>query len=151
MIFRYLFLPHATKVLFLALSVTFCFSFCLSLTYLGNGWTDLHQIYREDLFGPSLVWVLMSRSRSAGTTNADSSPLTVHCKACSVRCYDVIQQQTTPFHHRWGWQGDGSARWRRLACGLFGKTSLALVLSEFLFYSIILFTVVNFYQSQLVQ
>jgi len=38
------------KVLFLALSVTFY----LCLKYPGNHKTDLRQIYREDVFGPSL-------------------------------------------------------------------------------------------------
>jgi len=37
------------------------FSFCLSLKYLGNRWTDLRQIYREDVLGPSLGRVGISR------------------------------------------------------------------------------------------
>jgi len=40
-----------------------CDKFCLSLRYLGNGWTDLCQIHREDMFGPSLRRVWMSRSK----------------------------------------------------------------------------------------
>jgi len=47
------------QVLFLALCVTFC----LCMKYLGNRWTDLHQIPKEDVFGPSLGWVWMSRSK----------------------------------------------------------------------------------------
>jgi len=45
------FLLHASEVLFLALSVI---SFSLSLKYLWNGQTDLHQIHREDVFDSSL-------------------------------------------------------------------------------------------------
>jgi len=38
------------EVLFLALSDFFC----LCMKYLGNRWMDLHQIHREDMFGPCL-------------------------------------------------------------------------------------------------
>ena len=43
----------ARSKLFLALSVT-CFFVCMWIKYLGDRWTDLHQIHREDVFGPSL-------------------------------------------------------------------------------------------------
>jgi len=46
------------KVLFLALWL-----FCLWIKYLWNRWTDLHQIHMEDVFGPSLRRVWMSRSK----------------------------------------------------------------------------------------
>jgi len=55
-------LPHASKVLFLALSVTFHF-FCLCIKYLQYRWMDLGQIHRKDVFGPSLEPVWMSRSK----------------------------------------------------------------------------------------
>jgi len=43
--------------------------FCLCIKYLGNHWTDLRQIYMEDVFGPSLggVWrskVKVTRDKS---------------------------------------------------------------------------------------
>jgi len=50
----FVFLPHASKVLFLTLSLTFCFCFCLCLKYLRNRQTDLRQIHMADVFGPSL-------------------------------------------------------------------------------------------------
>jgi len=56
-------LPHASelrKVLFLALSVTFCLC---SMIYLGNRWTNLSQIHTEDVFGSSLGQAWMSRSK----------------------------------------------------------------------------------------
>ena len=49
------------KVLFFALSVIFLFVY----ENLGNRWTDLRQIHREDVFGPSLGRVWRSRSISA--------------------------------------------------------------------------------------
>ena len=47
------------KVLFLALSVAFYF--CMK--HLWNRWTDLRQIHREDMFGPSLrrIWMWESK------------------------------------------------------------------------------------------
>ena len=43
--------------------------FRLCMKYLGNRWTDLHQIHREGVFGPSLGWVWMSRSKVKVTTD----------------------------------------------------------------------------------
>ena len=43
------FSPHASKVLILALSVTFLF-FCLWIKYLWNGWTDLHHKVQKFFF-----------------------------------------------------------------------------------------------------
>jgi len=86
-------LPHASKVLFLDVSVIIfcyfaCLFICLSLKYLGNGWTDLRQIYSEDVFGPSLRRVWMPRSKDKGQGHqgqkrktAESYPLTIHGKA----------------------------------------------------------------------
>jgi len=48
------------KVLFLAPSVC---GFCLCMKYLGNRWTDLRQIDKEDAFDPSLKRVRTSRSK----------------------------------------------------------------------------------------
>jgi len=42
-----------------------CDFLCLCIKYLRNRWTDLRQIHREDVFGPSLGPVWMSRSISA--------------------------------------------------------------------------------------
>jgi len=44
----------------MALSVTL---FVYPIKYLGNRWTELRQIHREDVFGPSLGRVWMSRSK----------------------------------------------------------------------------------------
>jgi len=41
----------------------FSSSFCLCVKYLGNCWTDLHQIHTADMFGPSLRGVWRSRSK----------------------------------------------------------------------------------------
>jgi len=97
--------------------------FWLPLKYLGNGWTDVRQIHSEDVFNPSLARVGMSRSkvtRDKKRKTAESSPLTMHCKASAVR------------RTRWKWRhvavdgtilsppgvtGWRSARWRRRACG----------------------------------
>jgi len=52
-----------------ALNWNACQLFCLCMKYPGNCWTDLCQIYREDVFGPSLRWVWMSRSKVKVTTD----------------------------------------------------------------------------------
>jgi len=51
------------RVLFLAPSVCV---FCLCMKYLGNGWTNLRQIHKEGVFGPSLGRVWRSRSNVKG-------------------------------------------------------------------------------------
>jgi len=43
-----------------------CDFFCLYMKYLGNRWTDMRQIHREDVFGPSLGRLWMSRSKVKG-------------------------------------------------------------------------------------
>ena len=48
--------------------------FCLCMKYLGNRWTDLHQIHKEDVFGPSLGPVWRSTSRSPETCLLYTSP-----------------------------------------------------------------------------
>jgi len=55
-------LTHYYRTLY----VTFSLFFWLSLKYLGNRWTDLRQIHREDTFGPLLGRVWMSRSKVKG-------------------------------------------------------------------------------------
>jgi len=59
--------------------------FCLCVKYLGNCWTDLRQIHREDMFGPSLgrVWRSWQRSRSLGTENGIFR--SVRRSACGLR------------------------------------------------------------------
>ena len=52
--------------------VRFCFwhclwLFCLCTKYLGNCWTDLYQIHRQDMFSPSLGRVWRSRSKVIGS------------------------------------------------------------------------------------
>jgi len=53
------------KVLFLAPSVCV---FCSCMKYLGNHWTDLHQIHKEVVFGSSLrpVWRSSSKVKDQG-------------------------------------------------------------------------------------
>jgi len=120
-----LFLPHASKVLFLAPSViSFCLFVCLSLKYLGNGWTDLRQIFREDVFDPSLGGVWMSRSKvKVQGHQGQKTKIFSESSPCT-------QQQTIPLHRSLGVTG-----WRQhtltAACVLciFGKKSLALLQS----------------------
>jgi len=86
------------KVLFLALSVTFC----LGIKYLGNRWTDLCQIHRADMFSPSLgrVWMSRSEIKGQGHHGQTSSPLKMQRNALAAN--DVTQQQTGPFRRcRW--------------------------------------------------
>jgi len=71
-----------------------------------------------DVFGPSLGRVWMSRSKVKVTRDktwktAASSPLTIHCKACAVRCKWRAADGTIPWPR--GLRGDGSARWRELS------------------------------------
>ena len=85
-------LPHATNVLLLVLSAILFF--CLSLKYLGNGWTGLRQIYGEDMFGPSLgrVWMWRSKVKVTSDKNALSAAITpgsvqmicARCKQCAA-------------------------------------------------------------------
>jgi len=50
-------------IMSLALDLFFFVFFCLWINYLGNRWTDLRQVHSEDVFGPSLGRVWMSRSK----------------------------------------------------------------------------------------
>jgi len=49
--------------------------------------------------------------------------LTIHGKATPPLIYAVrcTQQQTSPLFGRRGWRSDGTARWRRFACGFVGS------------------------------
>ena len=58
-----LFAYYHMPVRFCFFSVTFCLFLCLLLKCLWNSWTDLRQIHREDVLGPSLRPVWMSRSK----------------------------------------------------------------------------------------
>jgi len=62
------------QVLFLALSVT-CF-FSLWIKYLGNGWTDLHEIHREDVFDYHSDEFECQGQKSPGIKNALCTPIT---------------------------------------------------------------------------
>jgi len=87
-----------SKILFLALSVTLLF-FCLSLKYLENGWTDLRQIHREDVFDSQLGRLWMSRSKVKVTMdkNVLSTPITpATTEWNALATNDVTQRQTVP-------------------------------------------------------
>ena len=112
------FLPHASRVRFLVMSMTFLFVPKMSLEPLNI----LRQIHWEDVFGPSLgrVWMSRSKSRSPGTK---LGKLLRHSHwQCIVRCCirRMLQMMSSSnrLHHSITAGGDGSARWRRLACGV---------------------------------
>jgi len=69
--------------------------FCLWIKYLWNGLTDLCQIHREDMFGPSLGWILISRSKVKVSRD----------KKCSVHSC-----------HPWQWQ-NGTCLLQITSCG----------------------------------
>ena len=58
------------KVLCLAPSVC---GFCLCMKYLGNRWTDLHQIHTEDVFGSSLGEFEVQGQRSKVKVTGDKN------------------------------------------------------------------------------
>jgi len=111
------------KVLFLALSVTFYVYFYLWIEYLENGWTDLRQIHREDVFCLSLggVWMSRSKVKGQGHQGQISSPLKMRCNALAEMTSTSIR-----WDHSVAAGNDRSAQ-----CGcvrfMFGKISLALV------------------------
>jgi len=90
------------KVLFLALSVTFFVCFWLWIKYLWNSWTDLHQIHREDMFGPSLgqVWMSKVKGHQGQKTHCAllSPPPQAATEWNALAANNVIQQQTWPVH-----------------------------------------------------
>ena len=58
---------------------------------------------------------------------AESSPLTMHSKACASCAERCTQQQTIPLHAARGLQGDGSTRRRRLVGAVLGGLRLTVV------------------------
>jgi len=87
---------------------------CLCAKYLLNHWTDLSQIHTEDVFGRSLgwVWMLRSKVKCQGHQGQSSSPLKMHCN--SLAANNITQQQKGPFRHCWRVMGVHS----RDVCGL---------------------------------
>ena len=79
------------KVLFLALWLV-----CLCMKYLGNCWTDLCQIHREDVFGPSLGRVWMSRSEVKVTSDKKW-----HFWALSAACMWFVFGKTFSSSYWW--------------------------------------------------
>ena len=73
---------HVSSVSLILCFITSDF-FCLSLKYLGNGWTDMRHIHREDVFGPSLGRVWISRSNVEVTRD----------KKCAVHSHHPQQWQ----------------------------------------------------------
>jgi len=109
-------LPHTVN------GVRFCFSaavclyyFCMK--YLWNRWTDLRQIHREDVFGPSLGRVWMSRSNVKVTRDKKRA---VHSYHPRQRRNGTRSLQITSCCSR----QDRSAACARF---MFGKTTLAPV------------------------
>jgi len=115
-----LFLPHAVphavncvRFCFLALYVTFC----LCVKYLGKRWTDLCRIHREDLLGPSLGWVWMSRSKVKFTRDRFAP----HWKRIVTRSLQITSCSRRDHSMATGGGGDGSAQTAAmcdLRCGL---------------------------------
>ena len=81
------------------------------MKYLGNHWTDLRPIHREDVIGPSLGWVWTSRSKVKVTRDKKCDEYSHHLRQ---RCNGT--QHTGPFRCCRGWLSVRS---------MSGKTSLA--------------------------
>ena len=60
------------------------------MKYLWNRWMDLHQIQTEDVFGPSLEWVWMSRSKVKFTRDIKQ-----HFSALLVACMHFVFGKTS--------------------------------------------------------
>ena len=97
-------LPHARKVLFLALSVTFSFFVCASnisgtaerICTKFTGKTCL--LPRSDEFECQGQRSKVKVTRDKTGKTAASSPLTVHCKACAIRCkFCTAADETIPW------------------------------------------------------
>jgi len=102
----------------------FCSSFvCLCMKCLGNCRMDLHQIHMEDVFGPSLGRVGMSRSKVKVTRDKKHA---MHSITPRQWRNETRTLQITSSSSRW----DHSVAVVLVACVwfMFGKTSLALVL-----------------------
>jgi len=73
------------KVLFWA-SLVCSFFFRLCTKYIGNRWTDLHQIHAEDVFGPSVGRVWRSKVKVTRDKKRHFSVLWWHaCSLCLVK------------------------------------------------------------------
>ena len=133
----WLLLPHASKVLFLALSVTgfVCFFVCHS-NILGTAERICAKFAEKTCLVPRLDEFKCQgqRSRSPGTKN-DKLPSHPHWQCLLVRCapYAVRcrRQHTIPLHHTWGWRGDGNMLTTACKRCMFGRTALAVVESVF--------------------
>ena len=131
----FVFSSFVITVLFLALSaIIFLFCFCLRVKYLRNGWTDLCQIHREDVFGSSLRRVWMSSvnfkgQRSRRTKDALCSAITPQ-QWWNGMCSLQMSPCSSGRHHSVAARGGVIL----VACVLFmfHKKSLALVFFSFL-------------------
>ena len=124
-------LLHASKVLS---AIIFLFCFCLRVKYLRNGWTNLCQIHREDVFGSSLRRVWMSSvnfkgQRSRRTKDALCSAITPQ-QWWNGMCSLQMSPCSSGRHHSVAARGGVIL----VACVLFmfHKKSLALVFFSFL-------------------
>ena len=93
--------------------------FCLCLKYLRNGWTDLRQIHREDMFGPSFGFECHGQRSKVKVTRDKKTRLALPSPPGSIRMANSVhQQRTAPF--------------RGLACGAcLAKTYLPIVSYKF--------------------
>ena len=140
------FLPYANKVLFLVLSMTFLFV-CEWNTGI---WGTAERICAKFTVMTCLVSssdefecqgqtsnVKVTRDKTGKT--AESSPLTVHYKACAVRRTLQVTSRSSRRHNS---VAVGVTGWRQCtmtaACMrfVFGKTSLALVIVFVFYYSL---------------
>ena len=65
---------------------------CLCMKYLGNRWTDLRQIHRKDVFGPSLGGIRMSGSTVKGQDHQEQK---WHFSALSAACVRFLFGKTS--------------------------------------------------------
>jgi len=117
--------------------VTFCFSavcdffvffsFCSRIKYLGNCRTDLRQIHRKDVLGPSLGRLWMSRSKIKGQGHQrQKTGCALPSPPTATEWIALAANNVT--HHSVAAGGDFGGL--RTVCVNFGKTSLTLVFSE---------------------
>jgi len=99
--------------------------------YLENRWTDLRQIQRVDVFGPSLGGVWMPRSKVYGQGH-QGQKRAVHSNHPRQRRNGTRSLQMTSRNSRRDHSVAAGVWFRGPVCGLFGKTSLAVVLVLFL-------------------
>ena len=83
----------------------------LCLKYLGNCWTDLRQIYREDVFGRSLERLWRSRSKVKGQGHQIQKPAFVGPFAACVRLMfgkTSLASSILLFYYRTQWNAEVS-------------------------------------------